>query len=104
MPGVRASGSESGIENAAPAAPAPPETAVFKGLIAQRLVALFMGGVLLLNFPLLALWDRDALLFGLPLFPAALFIGWAMLIAVLAWVVEHAEPGEGTPPPGERRD
>ena len=29
-------------------------------LVAQRLLALFFGGTLLLNFPLLALWDRDA--------------------------------------------
>jgi hypothetical protein len=62
---------------------------VFKGLAAQRLVALFVGGWLALNFPLLALWDRDATLFGLPLFPAALFAVWALLIAALAWVVER---------------
>jgi len=34
----------------------------------QRLVALFFGGMVLFNFPLLALWDRDLSLFGLPLF------------------------------------
>jgi hypothetical protein len=69
---------------------------LFRGLTAQRLVALFGGGWLLLNFPLLALWDRDATLFGLPLFPAALFAVWAALIGALAWVVERgaddAEP------------
>ena len=56
----------------------------------QRLVALFVAGWLLLNFPLLALWDRDATLFGLPLFPAALFMLWAGLIAVLAWLMERS--------------
>lgn len=56
----------------------------------QRLVALFVGGWLLLNFPLLALWDRDATLFGLPLFPAALFMLWAGLIAALAWLMERS--------------
>jgi hypothetical protein len=30
--------------------------------------------LLLFNFPLLALWDRDATLLGVPLFPAALFM------------------------------
>ena len=49
---------------------------MIKGLGVQRLVALFFGGMVLFNFPLLALWDRDLTLFGLPLFPAALFIGW----------------------------
>ena len=62
---------------------------MFQGLDAQRLVALFVAGLLLFNFPLLALWDHDARVFGLPLFPAALFLIWALLIAALAWVVER---------------
>jgi len=32
----------------------------------QRLLALFAAGLLLFNFPLLALWDVDARLLGLP--------------------------------------
>ena len=55
----------------------------------QKLVALFAAAALLLNFPLLALWDRDATVLGLPLFPAALFALWAGLIAVLGWTVER---------------
>ena len=39
---------------------------------------------------LLALWDRDTTLWGLPLFPAALFAIWALLIAALAWLMEGA--------------
>jgi hypothetical protein len=58
-------------------------------LVAQRLVALFWAALVLLNFPLLALWDHDARWWGLPLFPTALFLLWAVLIAVLAWVVER---------------
>lgn len=54
----------------------------------QRLVALFVAGWGLLNFPLLALWDVDATVLGLPLFPAALFMLWAGLIAGLAWLLE----------------
>ena len=60
-----------------------------KGLGGQRLVALFVAGGLLLNFPLLALWDRDATVFGLPLFPAALFVLWGGLIALLGSIVER---------------
>ena len=59
-----------------------------KGLGKQRLVAVFVAGWLLLNFPLLALWDRDATVLGLPLFPAALFLLWAGLIALLAALME----------------
>ena len=59
-----------------------------KGLGGQRLVALFVAGGLLLNFPLLALWDRDATVLGLPMFPAALFVLWGGLIALLGSIVE----------------
>jgi hypothetical protein len=58
---------------------------------AQRLLALFAAGWMLLNFPLLALWDRAALLFGFPLLPVALFAGWAALIGVAAWVLERGD-------------
>jgi len=66
-------------------------------LVTQRLVALFGAALALLNFPLLALWDHDARWLGLPVFPAALFAIWALLIALLAWVVERAAP-PGQPP------
>lgn len=61
------------------------------GMTSARLGALFMFGCTLLNFPLLALWDKDAMVLGIPLFPAALFIIWGILIAVLAWLMETDE-------------
>ncbi len=69
---------------------------MFQGLAAQRLVALFFAGWALFNFPLLALWDHDVRVFGLPLFPLALFVVWALLIAALAWVVEHDTDASAT--------
>lgn len=66
------------------------EIEVNKGLRGQRLVAVFIGGALLFNFPLLALWDHDARVWGLPLFPAALFMLWGCLIALVAWLLEFA--------------
>lgn len=57
----------------------------------QRLMAMFALGALLLNFPLLALWDGDVFVWGLPLFPLALFGIWACLIACVAVVVERME-------------
>ena len=79
---------------------------MFEGLGAQRSLALFAAGWLLFSFPLLTLWDVDATVFGLPLFPAGLFSVWALLIGALAWVAERGEagdpdaaqrPAEGTP-------
>jgi hypothetical protein len=58
-------------------------------LLVQRLLALFAAGVLLLNFPLLRLWLDEGALFGLPLLPLALFGAWALLIVVLAWLMER---------------
>jgi hypothetical protein len=60
------------------------------GLGPQRLRALFCAALALFNFPLLALWDRDALFLGVPLFPAALFLLWALIILALAVIVEAA--------------
>ncbi|MBL8349434.1 MAG: hypothetical protein JNL87_03905 [Burkholderiaceae bacterium] len=64
---------------------------MFEGLKAQRLVAAFLAGWLLLNLPLLALWDRDASVAGLPLLPLMLFVIWGALIAAVAWIVERDE-------------
>ncbi|WP_418318527.1 hypothetical protein [Piscinibacter sakaiensis] len=60
------------------------------GLLQQRLIGLFALALLLFNFPLLALWDRELTVLGLPLFPAALFFVWALLIVILAWLMERA--------------
>jgi hypothetical protein len=61
----------------------------------QRLLGLFALGWLLLNVPLLTLWDLPVTIWGLPLMPLmplALFGGWALLIALAAWIAEA--PGE----------
>jgi hypothetical protein len=67
---------------------------MFKGLRSQRLMALFAAGILLFNFPLLALWDRDVRVLGVPLFPAALFMVWAVLIVLLALIVEGGDAAQ----------
>ena len=55
----------------------------------EVLVAL---GVLLLNFPLLALWDVRATVMGIPVFPLALFGLWALLIGLVGWMADRKEP------------
>ncbi len=59
-------------------------------LNAQRLIALFAAGWLLFDYPLLGLWDRNETLFGIPVFPLALFVVWGLLIAALALFAEGA--------------
>ena len=57
-------------------------------LLMQRLLALFGAGVLLFNFPLLKLWLSDGTVLGIPLLAVALFGAWALLIVLLAVLME----------------
>ena len=54
----------------------------------QRLVALFLLGVLLLNYPLLNLFTAPSVVLGIPVLYAYVFAVWALLIALMALVVE----------------
>jgi hypothetical protein len=56
----------------------------------QRLAALFLLGVLLFNYPLLAVFNRTTEVFGIPLLYAYIFFAWALLIGLLALVVERS--------------
>jgi len=47
-----------------------------------------MLGLLLFNYPILALFNVPGTLFGIPLLYAYIFIGWAALIAMMAFVAE----------------
>jgi len=54
----------------------------------QRLMALALLGWILFNYPILALFNRSGMLFGIPILYAYLFAVWGLLIALMAWVVE----------------
>jgi hypothetical protein len=54
----------------------------------QRFVALCMLGMLLFNYPILALFNVSGTLFGVPVLYAYLFIAWAALIASMAFIAE----------------
>jgi len=56
-----------------------------------RLLALFLLGCLLFNYPMLALFNVRASVLGIPLLYAYLFAAWALLIALLALVMERGE-------------
>ena len=55
----------------------------------QRLVALFLLGCLLFNYPVLSLFATGTAVFGLPLLYAYIFGTWAFLIGLIALVVER---------------
>ncbi len=56
----------------------------------QRLVAVFLLGMVLFNYPLLALFNSAAEAFGIPLLYAYVFLSWALLIGLLALIVERS--------------
>ncbi len=54
----------------------------------QRFVALCMLGLLMFNYPILALFNGPGTLFGVPVLYAYIFVAWAALIALMAFVAE----------------
>ncbi|MFL6563359.1 MAG: hypothetical protein ACJ8G5_00360 [Burkholderiales bacterium] len=55
----------------------------------QRFVALCVLGMVLFNFPILALFNVGGTLFGVPVLYAYIFAAWAALIALMALVAER---------------
>jgi len=55
----------------------------------QRLAAVCLLGLLLFNYPLLAVFNVGGTLFGVPVLYAYFFIAWGALIALLALVIER---------------
>ena len=54
----------------------------------QRFVALCLLGTLLFNYPILALFNVSGTVLGVPVLYVYMFIAWAALIAVMAWLAE----------------
>ena len=57
-------------------------------LMKQRLVAIFLCGVLLLYSPVISLFDQSRLWLGVPVLYLYLFTVWGVLVAVMAWITE----------------
>lgn len=59
------------------------------GIDRDRLVALFAAGCLLFSYPLLSLVNLPATVLGVPVLYLYIFLVWAVLIGVLAWILER---------------
>ena len=57
-------------------------------LTGPRLVAIFLFGVVLFDYPLLSVCDIPGEIGGVPLLYAYLFAAWALLIALMAAAIE----------------
>jgi len=54
----------------------------------QRFIALCALGLLLFNYPILALFNVSGTVLGVPVLYAYIFIVWAVLIALMAMLAE----------------
>ena len=52
----------------------------------QRFIALCILGVVLFNFPVLALFNVPGTVLGIPILYAYIFVAWGVLIALLALI------------------
>jgi hypothetical protein len=55
----------------------------------QRLVAVFLFGCVLFNYPIIALFNKPGEVFDIPLLYLFLFGAWALLIGLMAWSIER---------------
>ena len=54
----------------------------------QRFVAVCMLGMVLFNYPILALFNVWGTVAGIPVLYAYIFVAWAALIALMAYLAE----------------
>jgi len=57
----------------------------------QRFVALCMLGLVLFNYPILALFNVSGTVLGVPVLYAYLFVAWAALLALMVIVAETVD-------------
>ena len=58
--------------------------------IGERLIGLFLLGVILFNYPLLSLFNQSLEVAGIPVLYTYIFIVWGLLIAAFAIVIEKS--------------
>ena len=59
-------------------------------LTGQRLVIVFLLGMLLLNFPILGLFEHRTDVWGVPFLYFVIYAIWAVLVLVMAWLAHRA--------------
>ena len=58
-------------------------------LTGQRLVALFVLGWVVVNYPVLSVFDTARAWFGIPSLYLYVFGVWAAVISLMAWIIER---------------
>jgi hypothetical protein len=61
-----------------------------RGARGQRLIGIFLLGLVLFNFPILALFNVGSTVFGIPVLFAYLFLAWAALILLMYLAIDRS--------------
>ncbi len=54
----------------------------------ERLTGMLIVGVVALNYPILSLFSKSKLIFGIPVLYLYLFLFWAVFIILIAFILE----------------
>jgi len=57
----------------------------------DRLIGLFLLAGVLFNYPVLSLFNTPASVFGVPLLYVFVFVAWAAVIALAAWIMHRVD-------------
>jgi uncharacterized membrane protein len=68
----------------------------------ERLVGVFIVGIIVLNYPVLSLFSKVKLVFGIPLLYLFLFLVWAIFILCMALILERRERIPLIPPSSKK--
>ena len=69
----------------------------------DRLIVLLLLGVLALNYPLLSIFNKQVLWFGIPSLYLYLFLVWALFIGLLACVMERGITHDSSQRPAKQQ-
>jgi Na+-driven multidrug efflux pump len=58
------------------------------GITRQRLAGIFVLGCVLFNYPLFSLFNKPEKILDVPVLYIYIFAAWAVLIALMAYVIE----------------
>ncbi len=70
---------------------------MIQDLTSGRLIGLFLVGLVLFNYPILSLFNRDLTLMGIPILYVYIFTAWCVVIGLIILITntqKTARPGE----------
>lgn len=61
----------------------------YRSVTGQKVAAIFVLGFILFNYPVLSIFSTNGFIFGIPVLYVYLFTSWAVIIALMAFVIER---------------